>query len=203
LKPELLLFDLGGVLIEFAGPAELGKHLRWRSTPDLILDRWIQCPHTGAFECGQLTPSEWADRFIKDWDVDLRRDEFLAKFTTWTRRVLPGARELLDELRPHYRLAALSNSNELHWARNARELRILDAFEFAISSHQVGLCKPDPAIFGLALERARVSSAGAIIFFDDLEVNVAAARSAGLGARQVRGVGELREQLYKDGLLNR
>src|SRR6186713_1293540 len=27
-KPELLLFDFGGVLIEFAGPAELGQHLR-------------------------------------------------------------------------------------------------------------------------------------------------------------------------------
>ena len=203
MQAELLLFDLGGVLIEFAGPTELGKHLRWPSTPDLILDRWIKCPHTGAFECGQLSPSEWADRFIKDWDVDLTRHEFLSKFTTWTRRVLPGARELLEELRPHYRLAALSNSNELHWARNANELRILDLFEFAISSHQVGLCKPDPAIFRIALERARVSAADAIIFFDDLEVNVVAARAAGMGAHKVRGVGELRDQLSKDGLLGR
>ena len=43
-KPELLLFDFGGVLIEFAGPKELGQHLRWPSTPDVILKRWVRVP---------------------------------------------------------------------------------------------------------------------------------------------------------------
>lgn len=201
MEPELLLFDLGGVLVEFAGPKELGRHLRWVSTPELILKRWSECPHTDDFERGQLSPAEWAERFIDAWDVDLMPDEFLAKFTTWSRRVLPGAKELLDELRPKYRLAALSNSNELHWQRNASELGILDCFEFAISSHQVGVCKPSPAIYELALERARVSLPEAIVFFDDLAANVAAARSVGLRAHQVRGVDELRAQLTKDGLL--
>ena len=167
----------------------------------MILKRWTQCPHTDEFERGRLSPAEWADRFIKDWDVNLNRDELLAKFTTWTRRVLPGATELLEELRPRYRLAALSNSNELHWERNANELRIIQLFEFAISSHQVGLCKPNPAIFRLALERADVSSPAAIMFFDDLEANVEAAKSVGLRAHRVRGVDELRERLKNDGLL--
>jgi glucose-1-phosphatase len=200
-KPELLLFDFGGVLVEFAGPKELGRHLRWASTPDVILDRWTKCPHTDEFERGQLSPVEWAERFIHDWDVDLRPDAFLAQFTTWARRVLPGAKELLEQLRPHYRLAALSNSNELHWERNANELRILELFEFAISSHQVGLCKPDPAIFKVAIERAHVSSPGAIVFFDDLAANVDAARWAGLRAHQVRGVDELRARLVSERLL--
>ena len=202
-KPELLLFDLGGVLVEFAGLTELGRHLRWPSTPEVILKRWTECPHTDEFERGQLSPAQWAEQFIRTWDVDLPPDEFLAKFTTWSRRVLPGGKELLEALRPHYRLAALSNSNELHWQRNASELRILDLFEFAISSHQVGVCKPHPGMYTAAVERARVSSPGAIVFFDDLEANVEAARSAGLRAHRVRGVEELREQLQKDGLLDR
>jgi putative hydrolase of the HAD superfamily len=200
-RPELLLFDLGGVIVEFAGPKELGRHLRWPSTPDTILSRWIQCRHTDEFERGKLTPAEWADRFIEDWDVDLTRDDFLSRFTTWSRRVLPGARELLEELRPRYRLAALSNSNELHWARNTHELRILELFEFAISSHQVGLAKPHPEIFRVAVERANVSSAGAIVYFDDLDVNVAAANAAGMRAYRTRGVEEVREQLEANGLL--
>jgi glucose-1-phosphatase len=200
-NPELLLFDFGGVLVEFAGPKELGRHLRWPSTPDLILDRWTKCPHTDEFERGRLSPEEWAERFIHDWDVDLRPDAFLTKFRTWSRRVLPGARELLEQLRPHYRLAALSNSNELHWERNAKELRILELFEFAISSHQVGLCKPDPAIFKMAIERAHVSSPHSIVFFDDLAANVDAAKSAGLRAYQVRGVDDLRARLVSERLL--
>ena len=201
MKPELLLFDFGGVLVEFAGPKELGQHLRWDSTPEVILDRWTKCPHTDDFERGRLSPVQWAERFIQAWDVDLDPEQFLAKFTTWSRRVLPGARELLEQLRPRYRLAALSNSNELHWERNTNELRIIELFEFAISSHQVGVCKPDPTIYKIALERAKVSSPDAIVFFDDLAANVEAAKSIGLRAYQVRGVDELRVRLYDEDLL--
>ena len=200
-KPELLLFDFGGVLVEFAGLTELGQYLRWSSTPEVILQRWVTCPHTDEFERGQLTPPAWAERFIRDWDVDLPRDEFLAKFTTWSRRVLPGAKELLEQLRTRYRLAALSNSNELHWERNTNELRIIELFEFAISSHEVGLCKPDPQIFKVAIDRAKVSSPQAIVFFDDLAANVEAAKTAGLRAFQVKGVEELRATLVREEFL--
>jgi glucose-1-phosphatase len=200
-RPELLLFDFGGVLVEFAGPKELGQHLRWASTPEVILKRWTECPHTDEFERGQLSPAQWAERFIRDWDVSLTAADFLAKFTTWSRRVLPGAKELLEELRGRYRLAALSNSNELHWERNTNELRIIEHFEFAISSHQVGLCKPHPDIYNAAIARANVSSPGAIVFFDDLASNIEAAKSAGMRAYQVRGVDQLRERLVNEGLL--
>ena len=200
-QPELLLFDFGGVLVEFAGPNELGQHLRWSSTPEIILKRWTECPHTEEFERGKLSPVQWAERFIRDWDVNLKPEEFLTKFTTWSRRVLPGAKELLEQLRSRYRLAALSNSNELHWERNTHELRIIELFEFAISSHQVGLCKPDPQIFNVAIERANVAAPDAIVFFDDLATNVEAAKAAGLRAYQVRGVEELRATIARERLL--
>ena len=200
-KPELLLFDFGGVLLEFAGPKELGQHLRWPSTPEVILKRWTECPHTDEFERGKLSPTQWAERFIREWDVNLTPEQFLTRFTTWSRRVLPGARELLEQLRGRYRLAALSNSNELHWERNTNELRIIELFEFAIASHEVGLCKPDPQIYEIALERAKVSSPDAIVFFDDLAANVEAAKSVGLRAFQVRGVDELRDRLIAERLL--
>jgi HAD superfamily hydrolase (TIGR01509 family) len=167
----------------------------------MILKRWVECPHTDEFERGRLTAAAWAERFITDWDVDLTPDEFLAKFTTWSRRVLPGAKELLEELRTRYRLGALSNSNELHWERNTHELRIIELFEFAISSHQVGLCKPHPDIYKVAIDRAKVSSPEAMVFFDDLATNVEAAKSAGMRAYQVRGVDQLRERLASERLL--
>lgn len=148
-----------------------------------------------------MTPAVWAERFIHEWDVNLTPGEFLAKFTTWSRRILPGATELLDELRPRYRLGALSNSNELHWERNTNELRIIELFEFAISSHQVGSCKPHRDIYKAAIDRANVSSPDAIVFFDDLAANVEAATSVGMRAYQVRGVDELRERLITEGFL--
>lgn len=197
---KLLLFDLGGVLVDFAGPRELGQHLRDPSTPAEILKRWVNCPHTDEFERGALSPQEWAERFVRDWGVTLEPEEFLKVFRTMSRCVLPGARELLDALRPRFRLAALSNSNALHWERNTHELKLLELFEFAIASHQVGLCKPDPAIYKLAIERAGVPP-GAIMFFDDLAANVEAACALSIRGRQVKGVEGVRGVLEREGLL--
>jgi HAD superfamily hydrolase (TIGR01509 family) len=199
---KLLLFDLGGVLVDFAGPRELGRFLRTPASPAEILDRWIFCPHTRDFERGRISPREWAERFVRDWDIHLEPEKFLLEFKTWSNCILPGTRELLASLRPLYRLAALSNANEVHWERNANELKVLDLFEFAISSHQVGLCKPDPEIFKVAINRARVAPAQ-VMFFDDLAVNVAAAASLGIRAREVRGVEGVRACLAREGLLAR
>ena len=198
---QLLLFDLGGVLVDFSGPREIGQYLRTALTPAEILARWVNCPHTDAFERGALSSKEWAARFVNDWGVTLEPEEFLKAFRTMTRRVLPGARELLDSLRPRFRLAALSNSNELHWDRNTNELKVLELFEFAISSHEVGLCKPDPAIYKVAIDRAGVAP-DAIMFFDDLPANVEAACAVGIRGRQAKGVEGVRAVLAAEGLLN-
>ena len=200
LNVKLLLFDLGGVLIDFSGPRELGQYLSYRSTPEEILQRWVDCPHTTAFERGHISARDWADRFVRDWSITLEPQEFLTVFRGMARSVLPGARELLAELRPRFRLAALSNSNEIHWERNFKELRFLELFEFAVSSHQVGLCKPDPAIFQVVLDRAQLPPA-AVMFFDDLPANVTAARSLGMHGRRVKGVDGIRASLIADGLI--
>jgi epoxide hydrolase-like predicted phosphatase len=57
--------------------------------------------------------------------------------------------------------------------------KILDAFDEVIISAEVGLAKPDPRIFQLALERLDASPAEAV-FIDDFAANVEAARALGL-----------------------
>jgi HAD superfamily hydrolase (TIGR01509 family) len=198
-KAELLLFDLGGVLVDFSGTRDLARFMRAPSAPGEILRRWIECPHTTAYEGGKLPADEWAERFVRDWDLTVTPEEFLTAFAAWSRGFFPGAAELLADLRPRYRLAALSNSNQLHWKRN-EELGILREFEFTIASHQVGCCKPDPAIFLASLDRACLSP-DAVAFFDDQPANVAGAASCGIRAFRVEGVTGVRECLMREGLL--
>jgi FMN phosphatase YigB (HAD superfamily) len=111
----------------------------------------------------------------------------------------PALPNCSPELRPRYRLAALSNSNELHWKRN-QELGLLQEFEFTMASHEIGCCKPDPAIFRSALEKARLSP-DAVMFFDDQPANVAGAMSCGIRAFRVDGVAGVRECLSNEGLI--
>jgi putative hydrolase of the HAD superfamily len=194
------LFDLGGVLLEFTGPSELGRMLREPLSEAEIRARWLVCPHLRAFEIGALAPAEFASQFMAAWGVRVPQDQFLRAFESWNARLYPGAAELLSELRPRFRLAALSNSNELHWRRNERVLRIPELFERALSSHELRSHKPDLRIYTRALEELRVSP-NAVAFFDDNLPNVEAAAWLGMAAHHVQGVAETRACLVDTGLL--
>lgn len=60
-----------------------------------------------------------------------------------------------------------------------RRLRLLDLFDEAVISAEVGLLKPDYRIYHLALERLGVPPEAAV-FVDDLPENVQAARELGI-----------------------
>ncbi|HEX2566146.1 MAG TPA: HAD family phosphatase [Burkholderiales bacterium] len=190
--PRLLLFDLGGVLVDVSGYRNLGPLLRRSLEDPQVLQGLRSCPVLRAFETGQLTASQFAERFVSAWDCAVGAQEFLRQFRGWTQGFFPGARELLAGLRPRHRLACLSNSNEVHWERMERELAVFELFETALSSHQLGCYKPDPEIYERAFAALKVEPAQ-VIFFDDLAVNVEAARRAGAQAYRVKGIEELRD----------
>ena len=199
--PDVLLFDLGGVLVEFSGVEGLLGLLRAPSDEAAIRQRLVACPLLRQFEVGALGPSDFAAAFVTAWDLAVPPATFLTEFRGWSRALLPGARELLDTLRPRYRLAALSNSNAVHWDRNTTDLGVTGLFDAAFSSHQLGCHKPEPAIYREALARLGVS-ADRVAFFDDFEPNVAGARAEGITAFQVRGVEQLTECLRGHGFMS-
>lgn len=100
----------------------------------------------------------------------------------------------IRSLRPRYKTALLSNAwdnlrqvLETHW-------KILDAFDEVIVSAEVGLAKPDPRIYLLAVERLGVEASEAI-FIDDFLENVEAARKAGLSTIHFRSPTQTLQEL--------
>jgi epoxide hydrolase-like predicted phosphatase len=197
---HVLLFDLGGVLVEFSGVRDLAALLRGRLSESEILERWSRCPYSEQFGLGKLSPQDFGEQFVRDWDIELSPEDFLREFQSWSRRLFPGAMELLTSLRPKFRLAALSNSNELHWKRNTNDLGVTGLFEVAISSHQIGMCKPDPKMYLTALDRLGASP-DSVMFFDDVPANVKAASALGIHAFQVDGIEGVRSRLIREQLL--
>lgn len=63
-----------------------------------------------------------------------------------------------------------------HWRRM---LPFDDLFDDVVDSHEVGLRKPNPAIYRLALERLG-ATAGRTAFLDDVQSNVTAAQGVGM-----------------------
>ena len=113
----------------------------------------------------------------------------------------PGIERLLDRVRQKYRVAYLSNSNEVHADVIPKEFAALfgkdDRFIF---SHRFKVAKPDPEIFRRAIELLGTQPQNTA-FVDDMLENVLAARSVGLRAYQYADTTTLTKQLEEDELL--
>lgn len=197
---DVVLLDLGGVVIDFSGPVELVELVDEPLSEAEIKRRWGEDPCVVAFERGDSDAQTFARCFRERWRLELSSERFLERFTGWSKCWLPGAPELLDELRTRGRLACLSNSNPLHWERNHAVHRIHERFELCLASHELRALKPEPRIFASALDRLGVGAAG-VVFFDDSPVNVAGARACGIDAHCVDGPEDLRARLTALGLL--
>jgi HAD superfamily hydrolase (TIGR01509 family) len=114
--------------------------------------------------------------FLRAAEADLDVDEFVAPYIDALRfEPLPGAVEAVDRLRAHgLALAVVSNWDETLPER-------LDVFGVGtiVSSAEVGVPKPDPAIFRLALERLGVRPERAL-HIGDSAADEQGAHAAGL-----------------------
>ena len=195
---DFLLFDLGGVLIDFAGFDELSHLLPGGVSRDEVRERWISSPFVQRFERAEITPDVFARGVVSELGLDLGPDEFIAAFVDWARGPYPGAKSLLSGLQKVARLACLSNSNELHTPLHRRSMEpLLEKYYF---SDELGMVKPDREIFEHVIRDLGVPSRR-IAFFDDTPINVEVARNVGLCAFLVDGIAELTTELQRLGVL--
>ncbi len=98
------------------------------------------------------------------------------------RRVVDGAAALLEAVRPHARVAIVSNNllaeqrDKLHFCGIAS---LVDAL---VVSEDVGISKPDRGIFDVALARLGVTAGDAVMFGDSWTADIAGAARAGIRA---------------------
>jgi putative hydrolase of the HAD superfamily len=194
---KVVMFDLGGVLVENTGAAGLAAMLPAPMEQDELWRRWLCSPTVRAFERGLIAPEEFAAAFIDEWQLALEPAAFLEAFAGWPRGLYDGAEELLGKLRGRHRLACLSNTNTLHWRRLTSLRAMLDA---CFVSHETGFAKPHREAFEHALGRLGVAARD-VYFLDDLLPNVDVARAIGINAFRVRSFADIEPILREERLL--
>ena len=126
---RVVLFDLGGLLIELSGIDTFRSWVGDRFTVEDIWHRWLTSPAVRAFEMGESRPDAFADQLIEEFGLPVNREEFLSAFTSWPRGTYPGAEDLVRRVDRRCARAMLSNSNVLHWLRVLSEFGLGDLFE--------------------------------------------------------------------------
>jgi putative hydrolase of the HAD superfamily len=155
-----------------------------------------------AWERGAIAMKAYLDATVFYEPRAFSQDEFFAFMLAQSKLLTDGALGILAELAASDRclLGALNNE-----ARETNEYRfekfgLRAHFKVAMSSCYLGLRKPDLAIYRRALDILG-RPAERILFIDDREENVAAARVAGMNAIRFEGAGQLRRELVSLGVI--
>jgi glucose-1-phosphatase len=197
---DLVLFDLGGVLIELQGVRAMLELTGTDSEEDLWR-RWLTCRWVRLFESGECSDTEFAAGLVADWQLDLSPAEFLQAFRNWPTGPLPGAAQLVAQTRARVATGCFSNTNALHWHDEIAAWPLTGLFEHRFLSFQLGVLKPDLTAFQKVADLLDVP-AERVLFLDDNAVNVAGAAAAGFQATHAVGVNEARQRLVEAGALS-
>lgn len=183
-----IIFDFGNVLFDL----QLGRirqsfeqHLGENAAA--VRDKLLAARVFELYETGGLDTAEFVAAVRFACDQRLTEQQIT---TAWNSIFVGMPRErfeLLSRLRERYNVFMLSNINDLH-ARWVDEYMVREHgfedfqtrfFDGVYYSHLIRLRKPDREAFEYVLADAELA-ASETIFFDDLEVNVEAARSVGI-----------------------
>ncbi len=176
--PRAVILDLGNVLV-FHDNSLLFRRLAARAgLPPVEAERRLSGASWTAANRGLLGAEGLRREVCGALGMDLPAGEFNALWSshfTVHEEVLPRVEGLAGRVK----LVLLSNTNVLHieWLRP--RLPVLRRFEHLVLSCEVGLVKPEPAIYQEALKRAGCEPHEAA-FFDDIPEFVQAANALGI-----------------------
>lgn len=195
---KAVIWDIGGVLsrTEDQGPrAELAAE--FGVTSDFLVELVFGGEQGTRAQKGELSQQEIWDYARQELNLapgeypDLH-ERFFGGDILDTQLV-----DFIRSLKPRYKIGIISNA----WSRVAdllAEWEIDDLFDVIVGSGDVGVMKPDPRIYQIALERLNVAAEEAV-FVDDFIENVHGARALGMHAvhfqRQEQALQELGQLL--------
>ena len=190
---RLVVFDVGGVLVRIAPWAEAheacGYPLAQLPSLDDFLPRLSVCNR--AYDRGEIECREYEARVADASGGKYLPEEVRRIHSAVCAAEFPGLHPLFDALEAAgLETGILSNTNLMHWRRlagdedDSREYPLLRRATHRHASYLLKCSKPDPLIYETFARTVRALPAE-ILFFDDLERNVQAARAAGWQADTV------------------
>ena len=182
-KYKILFSDIGGVLLSNGW----GHESRMAAAEKFGIDyEEMDVLHDfifNVFEIGKVTLDDYLDTVVFNYKRDFSKKEF-KDFIFSSSVELPFTLPwFIDWKRRHENIKIISINNEARELNQFRinKFRLHDFFDAFVSSCEVGMRKPDPGIFLLALGIAQAKPEECL-YFDDRIMLVEAARKVGIHA---------------------
>ena len=205
---RLVCFDWGGVIVRICrswaqGCEAAGLPVRDGSAEPAHVERRGHIVRR--FQNGLLSSEAFIRELARSTLGLYTTAEVRAIHNAWLLEEYAGVGGIVRELNETEGLATalLSNTNEMHFARQhpgddgrPADFPTASRLDHHFASHLLGVSKPSPEIYH-AVERATGRSPGEILFFDDTEDNITAARRLGWRAELIDHTGDVASQLRR------
>jgi len=195
-----VVFDLDGVIRHWNDDELDEMEAAFGLPPRAILSVAFSEELGPAAVTGRLTYRQWMDA-IRSRVLADHGDGVVGALDAWEAnvgRVDTDMLRLLGAVRSEVTVALLSNGTT-RLRRDLHVLDLLDEFDVVFNTAEIGIAKPDPAVFTLVCDRLG-SPPSRTLFIDDLVENVEGARTAGLAAHQHTDVDGTAEVLARWGV---
>lgn len=203
---ELLLFDLGNVIVHVShlamatAMAARSNDPRFRD-PQRVLALAFDDDGglTGDFDSGRLTADAFYRSVADRLALTLSFEEFAACWNTGFEENLEVT-ALIRRLQGRYRFMLLSNTNELHYRHLKPRLPVLPLMERIFLSFELGMRKPDRALYEQVIKAAGMAP-DRILYIDDIAAYTSAAGGLGMQAVIFESATQLEQELRARGIV--
>jgi putative hydrolase of the HAD superfamily len=200
--PLVLVMDLGGVTCRWLPDRRLIALSELCGLPAETIDQLVfESGFDDAGERGRLSPEEFVGELLGLLGLTRTDDLADAVRAAWSTAFEPDQRVLHLIRTASCRTALFTNNGPLLEAGLTDDLtEVGEVFDQLLFSWRLGTTKPDPLAFERAIERLEVAPE-ALLFVDDSQANVDAARAAGWPAHHYRNSLDLHAALADAHLL--
>jgi putative hydrolase of the HAD superfamily len=192
-----IVLDYGAVLCHQPFPHEIERMARiFRVTPEEFPA--LYAAPRSSYDRGELTAPEYWTEVARVAGLRLAPDT-IERLSSWDKEMWSHVNtEMIDWLQSvraaGYKTALLSNMQFDMIAHVRAKFAWLQEFDHQIFSAEVRAAKPEPRIYERCLETLGAKP-WEVVFIDDREENVAAARALGITSFHFRSAAELRRDL--------
>lgn len=203
---RLVCFDWGGVILRICrslpeGCAAAGLPVRDAADSEALRARRREL--TAMYQTGRIPCERYFSGVAEATGGAYTPEEIQRIHDAWLIEEYPGVDGVLADLAeaPKIETGLLSNTNARHWARHlpgsdgrGPDFPAIGMLQHRHASHLLGHAKPTENIYE-SFERQTGCPGRAILFFDDLEENINAARRRGWQAVQIDHAADTASQI--------
>lgn len=192
---KAFLVDIGGVLVRVDSSRAIEKLSRKLKISGEAIKEAISAEYFNEYEKGNLNSNQFYEALLLNCKSSEEMDLFTFK-AYWQDVLFPktDSIDFYKKLTQNYPTWLCSNTNDMHYDILMKNFPFMKWGMGGTYSFMVGSMKPDHLIYEHAIRKCGFRPEE-ILFIDDLEANVLAARDLGLKSIQFTTMDKLKDEL--------